>query len=117
MAAKAKMFLLFSHYERDDNTYFGYHKPATKLDRFEELTWQLAQQGRALSGPAYLGALSALQSNARQVARFFANYDVWLTPTLAEPPLPWAASTHNRGIRCTACSGQPRLFPSRRFAK
>ena len=57
-------------------------------DRFEELTWELAQQGRALSGPAYLGAVSVLQSIARQVARFFANYDIWLTPTLAEPPLP-----------------------------
>jgi amidase len=57
-------------------------------DRFEELTWELFQQGRALSGPAYLGAVSALQRIARQVARFFANYDIWLTPTLAEPPLP-----------------------------
>lgn len=57
-------------------------------DRFEELTWELAQQGRAVSGPAYLGAVSALQRIARQVARFFASYDIWLTPTLAEPPLP-----------------------------
>jgi amidase len=57
-------------------------------DQFEELTWVLAQQGRAISGPAYLLAVTALQSIARQVARFFVNYDIWLTPTLAEPPLP-----------------------------
>jgi amidase len=57
-------------------------------DRFEELTWELAQQGRALSGPAYLGTVSVLQRIARQVARFFGSYDIWLTPTLAEPPLP-----------------------------
>ncbi len=27
MEAKAKVFLLFPHHERDDNTYFSYHKP------------------------------------------------------------------------------------------
>src|ERR1035437_1769654 len=57
-------------------------------DRFEELTWELAQQGRALSGPAYLGAVNILQRIARKIARFFASYDIWLTPTLGEPPLP-----------------------------
>jgi amidase len=57
-------------------------------DRFEELTWELAQQGRALSGPAYLGAVNILQRIARKIARFFASYDIWLTPTLREPPLP-----------------------------
>ena len=57
-------------------------------DQFEELTWELAQQGRALSGPTYMGAVSILQRIARQVARFFESYDIWLTPTLAEPPLP-----------------------------
>jgi amidase len=29
-----------------------------------------------------------LQAVARQVARFLTKYDLWLTPTLAEPPLP-----------------------------
>jgi amidase len=57
-------------------------------DQFEELTWELFQQGRMLSGPAYLLAVMMLQRIARQVALFFASYDIWLTPTLAEPPLP-----------------------------
>ena len=35
-----------------------------------------------------IAANGALQGMARQVARFFVNYDVWLTPTLAEPPPP-----------------------------
>ncbi|SRR6266571_214033 len=61
-------------------------KPAQ--DQFEELTWALAEQGRRISGAAYLLAVNALQTIARQIARFFLNYDVWLTPTLAEPPLP-----------------------------
>src|SRR5713101_7436278 len=57
-------------------------------DQFEELTWALAERGRGVSGPAYLLAVTALQGMARQIARFFVNHDVWLTPTLAEPPLP-----------------------------
>jgi amidase len=44
--------------------------------------------GRSISGANHLLAVSALQSTTRQVARFLLNYDVWLTPTLAEPPLP-----------------------------
>ena len=57
-------------------------------DQFEELTWALAEQGRAVTGSAYLLAVGALQVIARHIARFFVNYDVWITPTLAEPPLP-----------------------------
>ena len=55
---------------------------------FEALTWALAEQGRAVTGPSYLLAVTHLQRMARQIARFFVDYDVWLTPTLAEPPLP-----------------------------
>ena len=57
-------------------------------DQFEELTWALAEQGRAVSAFNYLLIVGFLQSIARQVARFFVKHDVWLTPTLAEPPLP-----------------------------
>jgi len=57
-------------------------------DQYEELTWTLAEQGRAISGASYLLAVNTLQGITRQIARFFVDYDVWLTPTLAEPPLP-----------------------------
>ena len=57
-------------------------------DDFEELTWALAEQGRAVKASDYLLVVGLLQLMARQIARFFVNYDVWLTPTLAEPPLP-----------------------------
>lgn len=56
-------------------------------EQFEELTWGLAEKGRAINGANYLLAVNTLQSITRQVARFFMEYDVWLTPTLAEPPL------------------------------
>ena len=57
-------------------------------DQFEEFTWVLAEQGRAVTASTYLLVVNVLQIMARQIARFFANYDIWLTPTLAEPPLP-----------------------------
>ena len=57
-------------------------------DLFEPLTWALAEMGRGNTGSDYLLALQDLQKQARVVARFFLDHDVWLTPTLAEPPLP-----------------------------
>jgi amidase len=57
-------------------------------DQFELLTWALYQQGRQITAPAYLMAQTALQRISRQIGRFMLGYDVWLTPTLAEPPVP-----------------------------
>ncbi|MEK7446979.1 MAG: amidase [candidate division NC10 bacterium] len=57
-------------------------------EELEPLTWLLAESGRANSAAAYLLALQDLQRVARDVARFFAHHDCWLTPTVAEPPLP-----------------------------
>jgi amidase len=57
-------------------------------DQFEFATWALYQMGRQQSGAAYLTALQWLQMTARDVARFMQDCDVWLTPTLGEPPVP-----------------------------
>ncbi|MDI6857535.1 MAG: amidase [Dehalococcoidia bacterium] len=57
-------------------------------DQFEPLTWALAEQGRLQSAPAYVLSVGILQRVARDIARFFLDYDLWLTPTLAEPPVP-----------------------------
>jgi amidase len=57
-------------------------------EHFEPLTWALAEMGRRRNGADYLLALNWLQRVARDVARFFTSYDVWLTPTLGEPPVP-----------------------------
>jgi amidase len=55
---------------------------------FEPLTWALVEMGRKISSPEYLVAWTALQGLARRIAQFFAHYDIWLTPTLALPPVP-----------------------------
>ncbi len=57
-------------------------------DQFEPGTWALYQMGQKQSGAGYLTALSWIQAASRGVARFMLDYDVWLTPTLGEPPLP-----------------------------
>jgi amidase len=55
---------------------------------FEPFVWAFTQRGRGVSAPEYLLALQDLQRWSRQIARFFVDYDIWLTPTLGEPPVP-----------------------------
>ncbi|MFC1896105.1 amidase [Thermodesulfobacteriota bacterium] len=56
-------------------------------DKVEPLTWALTQQGREIAATDYIFATTMLQQVSRQVAGFFSDMDVWLTPTLAEPPV------------------------------
>ncbi len=57
-------------------------------DAIEPLSWALYEKGKKVSGADYLVAVGVLQSMARDVARFMQKFDLLLTPTLAEPPLP-----------------------------
>jgi len=61
---------------------------AATPDQFEPLTWALCEMGRQQSASAYLVAVAVLQRVSRDIGHFFVNHDVWLTPTLAEPPVP-----------------------------
>ena len=60
--------------------------PTSEL--FEPFVWALAEKGRRLGAPAYLLAVQDLQRTSRQLVVSLAEYDLWLTPTLGEPPLP-----------------------------
>jgi len=57
-------------------------------DQVEPVTWALYEMGRKVTGSDYLLALQMLQGVGRDMARFLVDYDVWLTPTLSEPPVP-----------------------------
>ncbi|MEW6555047.1 MAG: amidase [Actinomycetota bacterium] len=61
---------------------------APTADDFEPLTWALIEMGRGVSASSYLQAVSGLQGVTRDIARQVDAYDLYLTPTLAEPPLP-----------------------------
>ncbi len=55
-------------------------------DDVEPFTWALYEMGRRVSASGYQLAIAELQALSRNIARFFTEYDVWLTPVLAEPP-------------------------------
>ena len=57
-------------------------------DLLEPGTWALYQMGQGVSACDYLTGWTMLQIVSRQIAQSFEKYDVLLTPTLAEPPLP-----------------------------
>ncbi len=59
-----------------------------KPEFFEPFVWVFTQKGLRLSAPEYLLALQDLQKLTRDIARFFVTHDIWLTPTLGEPPVP-----------------------------
>ncbi len=59
---------------------------APNPDLYEPMNWQLYQQGVQIKGWEYLRAVGYLQALSRRFASFFETYDVWLTPTVAEPP-------------------------------
>ncbi len=61
---------------------------AATEDDVEPLSWALAQLGRSINAAGYLKAVQELQKFGRQVGQAFEEFDVLLTPTLAEPPVP-----------------------------
>jgi amidase len=59
-------------------------------DELEAHTRAWAEEGSRISAADYLLAVEDIQRFGRTVARFFTEVDLWLTPTLGEPPLPLA---------------------------
>tara|TARA_R110002110_G_scaffold59726_11_gene168746 strand:- start:6499 stop:7926 length:1428 start_codon:yes stop_codon:yes gene_type:complete len=57
-------------------------------DELEGLTWGLYEIGKQVSAAQYLMMVKEAQALTRRVAGFMETHDVWLTPTLAAPPIP-----------------------------
>jgi len=57
-------------------------------EHFEPTTWAIYELGSQQRGADYLLAVMALQRLGRAMGRFHQRFDLWLTPTLAEPPAP-----------------------------
>jgi len=58
-----------------------------KPELFEGLTWGLYENGRKISASEYLQARDVINAAARETAKFHETYDMWLSATLAEPPV------------------------------
>jgi len=54
----------------------------------EPITLACAEAGHNYSAADYAAAVLSIQQTARTLGQFFTRYDVLLTPTLANPPLP-----------------------------
>ena len=63
----------------------------------EPFVWAFTGRGREVSATDYLLALQDLQRISRDVARFFDDYDVWLAPSLGEPPVPLGTFAYSGG--------------------
>ena len=59
-----------------------------KPEFFEPFVWAFSERGRSLSATDYLLAIQDVQSEVRNYSRFFELFDLWLTPTLGQPPVP-----------------------------
>lgn len=57
-------------------------------DEIEPLTRAMWEMSRSVTAADYLLAVQDAQALGRTVARFFTEIDLWLTPTLAQPPVP-----------------------------
>ena len=53
---------------------------------FEPASWLLAQIAWKTSAPEYLAAINTIHAASREVAGFFEDVDVFVTPSLARPP-------------------------------
>src|SRR5690606_4321130 len=61
---------------------------APQQGELEPLTMGLYEVGKQVSSAQYLMLVKEMHGLARRVAGFMQDYDVWLTPTLALPPIP-----------------------------
>jgi amidase len=60
---------------------------AASMRELEPKTWLLKTIGEVVSASEYLLELGRIRKASAEILRFFDDYDVMLTPTLAQPPL------------------------------
>ena len=63
-------------------------KRTIEPERVERLSWGFYEHNKALTPAHYMGALALLQQHARTIIASLSTYDVLLTPSLGQRPLP-----------------------------
>ena len=61
---------------------------AVKEEEIEPITWAMAEAGRKVTAGRYIAAVNGIHRFGRQMAGFLTDHDLYLSPTLAQPPLP-----------------------------
>jgi amidase len=64
-------------------------------ETLEPVTLLIYEHAKRLTSAHFLNAMAALNTARRQLGRYFAKYDVWLSPTTARVSEPWG--TYNLG--------------------
>lgn len=57
-------------------------------ENFEPANWSFIEHGRSFSGTDAVRFRRVIHNVARAVGPFFENYDIYISPTLAKPPVP-----------------------------
>jgi amidase len=65
----------------------------------EPLTWSIVELGRGYTAADYARSVTTIHGVGRVVARFFAGYDILLTPTMCSPPWPIGVLSLSTGDR------------------
>jgi amidase len=65
----------------------------------EAITWWIADLARGHTAADYARSVTTIHSVGRVVARFFAGYDILLTPTMCSPPWPLGVLSLSTGER------------------
>jgi amidase len=61
--------------------------PVTEAD-VEPVTWSIIQRGRSISGVQHCADIDSVRLMSRAICADLADYDVFVTPTLTQPPRP-----------------------------
>ena len=66
-------------------------------EQFEPFVWAYRNRALQISGPEYLLAVQDMQRMTRDIGTFFVDHDLWLTPTLGQPPVPLGTFAFSEG--------------------
>ena len=78
-------------------------KPTSEY--FSPFVWAFKEKGDQISAPRYLLAIQDLQKLSRDISGFFTDYDLWLSPTLGQLPVPLGTFNFSGGI-LSNCEGE-----------
>jgi len=70
----------------------GYAKRSGRAigpETLEPVTFKIYEHARQMKAAQFLDAIAAINTARRQLGRYFARYDVWLSPTTARVAEPW----------------------------
>jgi len=85
--AKSYMTLYFGEIAADIEQMKTVLGRKTKRTDVESLTWMLGLMGRTYSAGHFVSAMREWDKAARIMGQFHQNYDLYLTPTMAAPPV------------------------------